>query len=85
MTASCLSLCPLDLLTDMENIKITTEFIKLDSFLKFCGAAFTGGEAKEAVIYGKVKVNGEVCLQRGKKLFEGDIVEFNGEKYKVVK
>lgn len=69
----------------MEDIIITTDFIKLDSFLKFCGAAFTGGEAKEAVIYGEVKVNGEVCLQRGKKLFQGDIVEFNGESYRVKK
>ena len=69
----------------MELITITTEFIKLDSFLKFCGAAYTGGEAKEAVIYGEVKVNGEVCLQRGKKLYEGDTVEFNGNIYKVIK
>lgn len=69
----------------MENIKITTEFIKLDSFLKFCGAVYTGGEAKEAVIYGEVKVNGEVCLQRGKKLFEGDTVEIDGNIYKVIK
>lgn len=69
----------------MENIKITTEFIKLDSFLKFCGAVYTGGEAKEAVIYGEVKVNGEVCLQRGKKLYEGDIVEFEDTVYKVMK
>lgn len=69
----------------MEKIRITTEFIKLDSFLKFCGAAFTGGEAKEAVIYGLVKVNGEVCLQRGKKLYEGDIVEFEQHSYQVIK
>ena len=69
----------------MEIIKITTEFIKLDAFLKFCGAAYTGGEAKEAVIYGEVKVNGEVCLQRGKKLYEGDIVEFKDNMYKVVR
>ena len=69
----------------MELITITTEFIKLDSFLKFCGAAYTGGEAKEAVIYGEVKVNGEVSLQRGKKLYEGDTVEFNGNIYKVIK
>ena len=69
----------------MEEIKINTEFIKLDSFLKYCGAAYTGGEAKEAVIYGKVSVNGEVCLQRGKKLYEGDTVTFNGNSYRVVK
>lgn len=69
----------------MEEIKINTEFIKLDSFLKYCGAAYTGGEAKEAVIYGKVSVNGEVCLQRGKKLYEGDTVTFNGNSYRVIK
>ena len=69
----------------MEEIKITTDFIKLDSFLKFCGAVYTGGEAKEAVIYGEVSVNDEVCLQRGKKLFEGDIVTFNGISYRVIK
>lgn len=69
----------------MEEVKIVTDFIKLDSFLKFCGAAFTGGEAKEAVIYGEVKVNGEVCLQRGKKLYKGDVVEFDNNLYKVIK
>ena len=69
----------------MEEIKITTEFIKLDAFLKFCGAVYTGGEAKKAVIYGEVKVNGEECLQRGKKLYEGDTVEIDETIYKVVK
>lgn len=69
----------------MEEVKITTEFIKLDAFLKFCGAVYTGGEAKEAVIYGEVKVNGEKCLQRGKKLYEGDTVEIDETIYKVVK
>ena len=62
-------------------VKIQTEFIKLDSFLKFCGA---GSEAKMYVLDELVKVNGEVCTQRGKKLYRGDIVEFNGETFKVV-
>ena len=53
----------------IENeIKITTEFIKLDQFLKFVGIAETGGHSKEIVLEGAVKVNGEVCTQRGKKL-----------------
>lgn len=65
-------------------IKIQTEFIKLDSFLKFCGAASLGSEAKMYVLDGLVSVNGEICLQRGKKLYRGDIVEFNGETFKVV-
>ncbi|MBR0413802.1 MAG: RNA-binding S4 domain-containing protein [Clostridia bacterium] len=69
----------------MQDILITTDFIKLDAFLKFCGAVYTGGEAKEAVIYGEVKVNGEICLQRGKKLYSGDIVEIDDVCYRVVK
>ena len=66
-------------------VKIQTEFIKLDSFLKFCGAASLGSEAKMYVLDELVKVNGEICTQRGKKLYRGDIVEFNGETFKVVK
>ena len=65
-------------------VKIQTEFIKLDSFLKFCGAASLGSEAKMYILDELVKVNGEICTQRGKKLYIGDIVEFNGETFKVV-
>ena len=65
-------------------VKIQTEFIKLDSFLKFCGAASLGSEAKMYVLDELVKVNGEVCKKREKKLYRGDIVEFNGETFKVV-
>ena len=65
-------------------VKIQTEFIKLDSFLKFCGAASLGSEAKMHALDELVKVNGEICTQRGKKLYRGDIVEFNGETFKVV-
>ena len=65
-------------------VKIKTEFIKLDSFLKFCGAASLGSEAKMYILDELVKVNGEICTQRGKKLYRGDIVEFNGETFKVV-
>ena len=61
----------------METITIQTEFIKLDSFLKFCGAVGTGGEAKIAIAEGEVQVNGEVCTMRGKKLRQGDKVEFD--------
>ena len=68
----------------MVEVKISTEFIKLDSFLKFCGAASLGSEAKMDVLEEMVSVNGEVCTQRGKKLYVGDVVEFNGEAYKVV-
>lgn len=61
-----------------EKVSISTEFIKLDSFLKFCGAAETGGQAKELVQGGKVLVNGEVCTMRGKKLRCGDVVAVDG-------
>ena len=68
----------------MHNIKISTEIIKLDSFLKWCGAASLGSEAKIYVQEGEVKVNGEVCTQRGKKLKSGDIIELHGEVYKII-
>jgi ribosome-associated protein len=58
--------------------EITTEFIKLDSLLKFAGAAETGGEAKEAVQNGEVLYNGEVCTMRGKKVRPGDKVTYDG-------
>ena len=57
-----------------EEIEITGEFIKLDSLLKFAGLTETGGIAKEVVQAGKVKVNGEVCVMRGKKIYRGDVV-----------
>ena len=65
----------------METITIQTEFIKLDSFLKFCGAVGTGGEAKIVIAEGEVQVNGEVCTMRGKKLRPGDDVRFDGVTY----
>ncbi len=65
----------------MEKIKINTDFIKLDQFLKFIGIASTGGEAKVIVFDGLVKVNGEVTSQRGKKLRKDDVVEIDNTKY----
>ena len=58
----------------MEQIEITTELIKLDALLKFAALVGTGGEAKEAIAQGLVTVNGEVCTQRGRKLYPGDRV-----------
>ena len=58
----------------MKTIKIHTEFIKLDSFLKFAGICSTGGEAKIFIMEGSVLVNGVPCLQRGKKLVNDDVV-----------
>lgn len=60
-------------------IKIDTEFIKLDSLLKLSGVAPTGGAAKMFVLDGEVKVNGEIALQRGKKIRKGDKVEIFNE------
>ena len=64
-------------------IKINTPFIKLDAFIKFCGEAVTGADAKELVLNGEAKVNDDVCVQRGKKLFDGDKVEISNKIYKV--
>ena len=67
----------------INEIKITTDFIKLDSFLKLASAVSTGGHAKIVITGGEVKVNGQVCLMRGKKLYKDDLVEFDGLQYKV--
>ena len=56
------------------NIKITTAFIKLDQLLKFSGIADNGVFAKEIILDGLVKYNGEVCTMRGKKVYPGDKV-----------
>lgn len=68
----------------MQEIRINTEYIKLDAFLKWTGIASLGSEAKIYILEEMVKVNGEICTQRGKKLRSGDIVEFEGETYKIV-
>lgn len=59
-----------------KTVSITTEFIKLDSLLKFAGVAESGGEAKDMVQNGEVKFNGEICTMRGKKVRKGDKVQF---------
>lgn len=63
----------------MQTIQINTDFIKLDSLLKFAGMVETGGEAKELIQGGYVKLNGEVCTMRGKKCVPGDTIELDGE------
>lgn len=67
----------------MEKIRINTDFIKLDALLKFAGLCETGGEAKELIQGGAVKVNGEVCTMRGKKCRAGDTVELEGQTVQV--
>ena len=66
-------------------IPISTEFIKLEAFLKFAGAAETGGEAKNRIQNGDVLVDGEVCTMRGKKLMPGMEVTLDGSGYRVTK
>ncbi len=64
-------------------VAITTEYIKLESFLKLANAAQSGGMAKNFIQNGEVSVNGEVCTMRGKKLRDGDRVRFDGVTYVV--
>ena len=68
----------------MEKIAIDTEYIKLDSMLKFAATVGTGGEAKYVIAEGMVNVNGEVCTMRGKKLRPGDVVDFQGMEFEIV-
>ena len=68
----------------VKKIEIDTEFIKLDSFLKYANAVISGGEAKEVIAGGKVSVNGEICTMRGKKLRSGDSFEFNRKIYEII-
>lgn len=67
----------------METITITTEFIRLQDLMKFASLVSSGGEAKQLILDGKVSVNGETCLMRGKKLRPGDVVAFAGGEYTV--
>ena len=68
----------------MLELKIESEYIKLDQFLKLADIASTGGHAKDLIQEGVVKVNGEVEMRRGKKLVPGDIVEVEGNQIKVI-
>lgn len=62
-----------------HEIKIRTEFIKLQDLLKFAGAVETGGDAKLIIQEGRVTVNGETCTMRGKKMRPGDRAVIDGE------
>ena len=69
----------------MREIKIETEFIKLDQLLKFAGVTQTGGQSKIMINDGLVKINGELTKARGKKIKKGDIVEIkNMESFIVI-
>ena len=65
------------------DIPIHTEFIKLQDFLKFANAVESGGMAKNMILAEEVRVNGEICTMRGKKLHPGDVVSFMGNSWRV--
>lgn len=69
----------------MEFIKLREEFIKLGQALKAAGLVESGVEAKEVIQDGLVKVNGEVDTRRGRKLYAGDVVSFDGAEVKIEK
>ncbi|MDD5936112.1 MAG: RNA-binding S4 domain-containing protein [Clostridiales bacterium] len=69
----------------METIVLREDFIKLGQALKAAGLVESGVEAKEVILDGLVKVNGKVEVQRGKKLYDQDIVEYNNETITIVK
>lgn len=69
----------------MEKVSIGTEFIKLDSLLKYASVTGSGGESKYVISEGMVSVNGDVCTMRGKKIYPGDKVEFSGIEIEVIK
>ena len=69
----------------METIKLRDEYIKLGQALKAAGMVSTGVDAKVVIQDGLVTVNGNAELQRGKKLYDGDIVEFQGQQVKIIK
>ena len=67
-----------------ERVEINGEYIRLDDLLKFAGISPTGGTAKRMIQAGHVKVNGEICLQRGKKMKPGDTAEYGDETVEVI-
>ena len=69
----------------MEIINLREDYIKLGQALKAAGLVSSGLEAKEDIISGEVTVNGKKELQRGKKLYDGDVVDFHGNQIKIQK
>ena len=66
---------------NMVDLDIHTEYIKLQDAMKYANIVYSGGEAKQLILDEQVKVNGEVCTMRGKKLRPGDKFEFMGQSY----
>ena len=67
----------------MKNINITTEYIKLDQFLKLSGITGTGGESRVFISENEIYVNGELEERRGRKLRQDDLIKIGGETYKI--
>ena len=70
--------------SNAQPLSIHTEFIKLQDAMKYANLVYSGGEAKQLILDGAVKVNGEVCLMRGKKLYPGDRFAFQGNLIEIV-
>ena len=69
----------------MKKVDIGSDYIKLDQFLKLADIVMSGGEAKLLIMSEEIKVNGEIATQRGKKLRDGDIVEYMNKEFHVSK
>lgn len=67
----------------MQVIKLRDEYIKLGQALKAAGFVESGADAKDVIVQGMVKMNGEVEVQRGKKLYAGDEVLFEGQTIRI--
>ena len=67
--------------TNVQELAITTEYIKLQDAMKLANIVYSGGEAKQLILEEQVKVGGEVCTMRGKKLYPGDRFTFEGQVY----
>ena len=68
----------------MYEIRLRGEFMKLGQALKAVNLVESGAEAKDVILAGEVKVNDEVCMMRGKKLYPGDVVAFSGEEIRIL-
>ena len=68
---------------DVVKVAIYSEFIKLQDAMKYANIVYSGGEAKQLILEERVKVNGEICTMRGKKLYPGDTFSFMGGHYQI--
>ena len=65
---------------EIEDVVIHTDFITVDQLVTWANFTGSGVEAKMFILNGEVKVNDAVETRRGKKIYDGDVVEFAGEK-----